>query len=261
MQIIQLEKFQSINANYQRDGLSEKYCFVPTTRVINTLVEHGWQPVKANEVRARKHKIGFQKHLIRFRQDDGRQYQKDDIIPEIVLFNSHDGSASFQISAGLFRMICANGLVVADSTFKTHRIKHLGYREEDVSLAIENVIKNTPRIMNKVEQFKEISLSKDEQMIYLDSALLVKYNEEQLKSIPSKELFLKPLRQEDAALTLWNTYNSIQEKFINGFSFRDGNRYNKIRKNRGISNISENVRINKALWQLAEKMAEIKAAA
>lgn len=259
MQTIQLEKFQSINANHQRDGLSTKYCFVPTTRVINTLVEHGWLPVKAQEVRARNHKIGFQKHLIRFRQEG--QFQKDDIIPEIVLFNSHDGSASFQILAGIFRMICSNGLVVADSMFATHRIKHLGYRDEAVMEAIGDVVENTPKIFNRVNQFKEITLSKDEQMAYLESALSVKYDEEKLKDLPSKETFLKPARQVDVDPTLWNTYNIIQEKFINGFRYREGQGYrSKIRKNRGISNISENVRINKALWQLTEKMAEIKAA-
>lgn len=259
MQTIQLEKFQSINADHQRDDLSTKYCFVPTTRVINTLAEHGWQPVKAQEVRARDHKIGFQKHLIRFRQDG--QYYDNDIVPEIVLFNSHDGSASFQISAGLFRMICANGLIIADSMFATHRIKHLGYRDEDVSTAVENVVENTPMIMDKVVQFKSIILNKDEQMAYLDSALTVKYDEEKLKDLPSKDFYIKPMRQEEAVPTLWNTYNIIQEKFINGFRYREGQGYrSKIRKNRGISNISENVRVNKALWQLTEKMAEIKAA-
>ena len=259
MQTIQLEKFQSINADHQRDGLSEKYCFVPTTRVINTLVKHGWLPVQVQEVRARDYKIGFQKHLIRFRQEG--QFQNDDIIPEIVLFNSHDGSASFQISAGLFRMICANGLVVADSMFATHRIKHLGYRDEDVATAIENVVENTPMIMDKVVQFKAITLNKDEQMAYLESALPVKYDEEQLKNIPSKEFYIQPARNADADLTLWNTYNTIQEKFINGFRYKETQGYrSKIRKNRGISNISENIRINKALWQLTEKMAEIKAA-
>lgn len=118
MQTIELSKFRSITAEGQRNGLSEKYCFVPTTKVIDVLAKNGWMPVKASEVHARGERIGFQKHLIRFRKSNQGIIKKDDIFPEIVLFNSHDGSASFQISAGLFRMICSNGLILQKQIWK-----------------------------------------------------------------------------------------------------------------------------------------------
>lgn len=48
-----------------------------------------------------------------------------------ILFNSHDRSKAFSISAN-FRFICANGLSISDSVFETYKIKHLGERENDV---------------------------------------------------------------------------------------------------------------------------------
>jgi len=39
----------------------------------------------------------------------------DSLVPEIVLTNSHDGYASFQLMAGVFKFVCSNGMIVADS--------------------------------------------------------------------------------------------------------------------------------------------------
>lgn len=35
-------------------------------------------------------------------------------VPEIILLNSHDGSSSYQMLLGLFRQVCANGLIYVD---------------------------------------------------------------------------------------------------------------------------------------------------
>ena len=33
---------------------------------------------------------------------------------------------AFSISAGIFRFVCANGLVISDNVFEAYKIKHLG---------------------------------------------------------------------------------------------------------------------------------------
>jgi hypothetical protein len=38
------------------------------------------------------------------------------VTPEIVLLNAHDGTSAYQFHAGLFRLVCANGLIVSDAT-------------------------------------------------------------------------------------------------------------------------------------------------
>jgi hypothetical protein len=75
-------------------GVSEKYSFIPTTRVIDDLGQLGWHP----EVITGSRSNPVAKHLIRFRQSEivGPE------TPEIVLVNSHDGLSSFQLKAGIF---------------------------------------------------------------------------------------------------------------------------------------------------------------
>lgn len=260
MQTIELTKYQSINQIQEREGLSDVYSYIPTTRVIDTLAKQGWQPVNAQEVKARNNP-GFQKHLIRFRQEN-TSYNEE--IPEIVLTNSHDGKASFQLMAGIFRCVCSNGLIVADSMFAAHRILHKGYTDEAVINAAYDVIEHTPKVINRISDFKAIPLTKDEQVAFVESALPIKYDEERLKDLQgvfSIDRFIKPQRKEDVNSNLWNTYNLIQEKFIKGGRYLNNPRSYRPEKARGCNNITENVRINKALWMLTEKMAELKGSA
>ena len=52
-----------------------------------------------------------------YRRTDGTFAKKnpiDTVYPQILLTNSHDGKNAFTFTAGLFRLICENGLVIAD---------------------------------------------------------------------------------------------------------------------------------------------------
>ena len=53
----------------------------------------------------------FTKHLLRFRHDSMVEGSGDEI-PELILVNSHDGTSSYQLMAGICRTICAHGLIV-----------------------------------------------------------------------------------------------------------------------------------------------------
>lgn len=64
----------------------------------------------------------FTKHMIRLRhasQINGREAN------EIILLNSHDGTSSYQMLAGMFRFVCQNGLVCGD-TVADVRVPHKG---------------------------------------------------------------------------------------------------------------------------------------
>jgi hypothetical protein len=51
---------------------------------------------------------------------------------EVVLVNSHDKSSAYQLRCGLFRLVCANGMVVSDGTFQRISIKHSGFDPDSV---------------------------------------------------------------------------------------------------------------------------------
>ena len=260
---IDLDEYRAITAQIPQADVSEKYGFIPTTRIITVLEKQGWYPVQASEVNTRNELMkGFQKHLLRFRNDSLMQLD-DQNIAEIVLINSHNRMSSFCIMAGIFRMVCSNGLIIADSTFQSHKIRHIGYTDGAVVQAITDVCDNTPKIAGRIKEFQEIELTPDERGIFASAALVAKYGEEvaQDREFVADSL-ISPKRHADQAPTLWNTFNVVQEKFIQGGSYelkQRKNRYSKYHaKNRGTKAISENVRINQALWMLTEKMATLK---
>src|SRR5262249_39656086 len=121
----------SIFASTPWHHMSDGYRFVPTIEVVDLLRGRGFQPVRAQQSRSRiEGKGAFTKHLIRFRHDsliDAPRVGEE--IPELVLVNSHDGTSSYQLMAGIFRLVCSNGLVVQSTDFGSIRVHHSGGKD------------------------------------------------------------------------------------------------------------------------------------
>ena len=108
-------------------GLSKHYSFVPTSRVINDLRTLGWNPVDAVQVKARKQSTnGYQKHMVTF-ENESYKTEGATEYPQLLLTNSHDGGNAFTLSAGIFRLVCSNGLVIKTEDYGTRRLVHNGY--------------------------------------------------------------------------------------------------------------------------------------
>jgi len=265
MQSLELNKFKSIMQSEAADRTSQKYSLIPTMRVIDVLSKHNWLPVLAGEMKCRDNaRVGFQKHIVKFRNSAVTIRNIDQIQPEIILTNSHDGYASFCLQAGLYRFVCSNGLICADSVFSKHSIRHQGYTDQSVSLAIEEICDRVPTIGNKVTDFQAIDLTPDEKGIFAVAALTAKYGTEELKTRDFNILrLLQAPRTQDKGNSLWHTFNVVQEKLIKGARFEE-KEYTHLPhlkhsvKARGVNSIPENIRINQALWTLTEKMAELK---
>ncbi len=89
-------------------NVSNNYTHIPTSQVIEDMIELGWTPVSAQEVRARKGR-GYQKHIIRFQNQNImiKGNDGDDVFPELLLTNSHDGKNAFHLRVGLYRLVCS----------------------------------------------------------------------------------------------------------------------------------------------------------
>src|SRR5262245_55057174 len=97
---IDLSKFVAINAEHAAQTVSQKYSFIPTTRALAVLQDHGWHPVQAMEARTRREDFqGFQKHAIRLANPKfNQELQVGSTIPQLLLTNSHAGSSAFELS-------------------------------------------------------------------------------------------------------------------------------------------------------------------
>ncbi len=131
------EKAGSIFTKTSAPSTSTKYSHISTERIIDDMTLLGWGVIDCKQVRARKG-VGFQKHLIVFRNNDLIIEGKDgdNVYPQILLTNSHDGKNAFTFTAGLFRMVCENGLVVSSREFENMKIRHMGYSFDELQNTI-----------------------------------------------------------------------------------------------------------------------------
>ena len=235
--------------------VSDKYHFIPTIEVINEIKSHNWHPVKVQEAGVRKmDKDGYQRHLVRFRHFDDLLEPKENAL-ELLLFNSHDRSTAFSISAGVYRFVCANGLVVANNVFESYKIKHIGDREGDVRSAIESITAFKPVLEHKIQTFERIHLLEEEKRAFARSAVALRF-EEHLEVDIDDLLF--PQRIEDERDDLYTVFNVIQENLlrgnVSGFNKETGRRFTS----KEITSIAKDVEVNQGLWDIAERIAHIK---
>ena len=242
----------AVFADAAHDEVSSKYNRIDTRLVLDGLRGEGWAPVWVNEAGVRdKSRAGYQKHMMRFRHVDSLGgHNVGDEFPEILLINSHDRSSSFQIHAALFRMICGNGMVVADTTFSKLRVRHLADANEVIEAALKVPVQ-VPQIMNQVNGMKAIELSPIQQTALARAAAVARWGDIEKAPI-EPELLLKTKRAGDVGNDLWTTFNRVQENTIRG-----GTRYldRKTWKRgtvREVKGIDQNTTLNKALWELAE---------
>lgn len=79
----------SIFGEDRHTSRSERYAYIPTITVLESLQREGFQPFFACQTRVRDPgRRGYTKHMLRLRRDGEINGQH---VPEIILLNSHDG--------------------------------------------------------------------------------------------------------------------------------------------------------------------------
>ena len=243
----------SVSTKHGSSNVSEKYSHIPTERVMDDMSALGWNVVDAKEIKARKNQ-GFQKHMLVFANpeiiingNDG-----DTVFPRILLTNSHDGKNAFTFKAGLFRLVCSNGLVIADEQFGEMKIRHMGYDFEALQTLITEMVEKLPLTVESMNKFKNKQLSQEQKQKFALEALGLRFDTEN-KTFNVSE-FLTPTRKEDEGNDLWSVFNLVQEKLVNGIvDYRTGS---KQRKARRIKNFQQDVKLNSELYELALAYAQ-----
>lgn len=274
----QLMKYApSIFATSAWNGVSDRYAFIPTIEVVEGLRREGFMPVRAQQSACRvEGKEAYTKHMIRFQRaqdmvdrqavNPGHHFyaqhgELEPEIPEIVLVNSHDRSSGYQLEAGLFRLKCSNGLTVKSSDLGSISVRHSGNVSDMVIDGCCRIIESMPKVLEHVDTMKRIQLDPREQAIFAAAAVQLRYpNDEDGKyTAPFQPAdLLVPRRRDDALPDLWTTFNTVQENFMKG-GLRGRGTTGKRMHTRAVNSVNEDLRLNKALWVLAEQMAVLKA--
>lgn len=245
----------SIFATEAFGKMSDKYKFIPTIDVINALAKEGFTPSKVFESRVRlEEKRGYAKHLIRFRNSDILP-QVGELIPEIVLTNSHDGSSAFQLSAGLYRLVCSNGLTVGANQFSV-RQRHSG-KVDDVIEGVFSLVDEFPQIADTAREWQGTRLSSAQQLAFAEAAIPLRWTADESGKYPVDAGQLLGLRRRaDASQDLWSTFNVIQENIIKG-GVRTRTSAGTRRASTAVKSVDGDQRLNKALWTLAAEMSQL----
>jgi len=234
---------------------SDKYCFVSTIDVINEIKSLNWYPTSVEQSSVKdEDKEGYQRHLVRFRHFDDLLNPRENAV-ELLLFNSHDRSTAFSISAGIYRFVCSNGLVIAESVFESYKIKHIGDRYNDIQTAIDKITSFKPQLQQRIDNFESITLSQQEQESFARSSLPLRF--EKHLQVDYKDLLI-PHRDEDTKDDLYTTLNVIQENLLRGNISGVNNTTGRRFTSREITSIGKDVDVNQGLWDIAERIASIK---
>ena len=272
-------KNRMVKSEIQKLGLSKHYSFVPTMKVVNDLRELGYECVDACQVKARKKSTnGYQKHMLTFEHpkykvdkvkevkfSDGRTTkfvtEKATEYPQLLLTNSHDGGNSFKLSAGIFRLVCANGLVIQTEDYGSARLVHKGYSFSAVRKLVNEFNVTIDEVLTKITAMKKVELTKEQQIEFAKKAALLRftaksYNEDNIADVVDLDGLLNVERPEDKGNGLYEVFNRVQESLVKGkYLYASSGKVNaegtKTRKARPIKNFKQSIDVNKKLSELA----------
>ena len=244
----------SIFADDKHGSRSDRYTYIPTGDILNGLRKEGFSPFMVCQTRVRDAgKREHAKHVLRMRhatQIDAPEAN------EIVLLNSHDGTSSYQMLAGVFRWVCSNGMVCGDTTSDI-RVRHSGDILNNVIEGAFKVMEGFELVNGQRDGMKALTLNAGEQSAFASAALALRYDDELAPAPVTEAQLLHPRREADSKGDLWTTFNRVQENFMRG-GLQGRTATLKRTTTRAVVGIDAGIKLNRALWVLAEEMRKLK---
>lgn len=239
--------------------VSDHYNFISTKKLIEILEEKKFFVTSAMQSRARtKDKTETTKHMLKFRHESVKILKPEvgSLVPEVVLMTAHDGTSAFKFMSGLYRFVCANGLLVSDKINSSKRFRHTNCNESEIIDAVFEVLDSSTNSVSTVSdmQLKQLTANQKEEFAH-DAFKLRWSNDEKAPDFHFSKL-LSAKRFEDINKNdLFTVLNVLQENLIKG-----GTRYyakndsGLLVKNatRHVSSVDMNLKINEGLWNLSQ---------
>lgn len=255
----------SVFADEAHDSRSARYAYIATAELLRGLRREGFEVFSARQAVTRdEERKGHAKHLLRLRHASqiGQPATRGDSVPEILLLNSHDGSSSYQMMGGVFRFICANGMVVPDGACQSVKVPHTGKIQDKVIAGAFEVLDGLTRVIDPRDSMRALTLAEPEQRAFAHAAALLRFDPAEGEAPPvTPDQVNRARRMDDRAPDLWTTFNRVQENVIRGGmqgQTVDANGRRLRRAVRAVTGIDQDVKLNRALWTLAEEMRRLK---
>lgn len=239
----------AVYATAPHEKMSSRYTFVPTAQVVATMDRAGFGVVEARQTRARTRAPAYAAHALRFRRRHA-DVSVGEVVPEILVLNSHDGSTAYHVRVALYRAICANGLIVGDSLFPLWKVPHRGAVAAQVLEAAMALSGRFGQLSEAIEAMRHTTLDEPRRLAFAADALALRYPAEAVGVAVAPSDLVQATRPEDEGCDVWRTFNVIQQHLLRGGVTRR-TATNRIVKMQGIRAIREDVRLNVGLWDRA----------
>lgn len=239
---------QAVLATTPAPGVSARYQFISSGEIVQRFAQEGWTVAAATTAAPRKRPNAWAKHMLDFRHPDLPEI--NGAVPRIIVTNSHDGTASARVLAGVFRFVCSNGLVVGNTVGK-ETVRHTGDAAADLIHRMQSLAKNTHKLYDSIERWSKKELTKAQRHEFARFSAQLRWGDARRFEV---EDLLMVRRAEDDRGDLWATFNRIQENTVRG-GIEGLSRSGRAATSRPLSDITRSVDYNAQLWALAEEVA------
>ena len=216
--------------------IKQKEFYIPTLDLVTKLQNEGWRLSGVAEHRARNRKIT--NNYIQMQHPDfavQNKQGKNEAFTSITLSNSSSGAQPLQMSLGMFRQVCSNGLIAYDQHAESENIKHTEINYRDLDRFVNTMNSKANKLLTEVNEMKHRGISMKDLRKLATEAYLLRYDN--LEDINIDDLFAVN-RVEDESNDLWTVFNRIQENLTHD-----------------VSNMNEDIRLNQQLFSLVESFA------
>lgn len=224
--------------------MSDKYTFVSTMDILENFENEGWKVFSAKQ----NGRGDYAQHELRLRNVEFPQV--GDSLVEAIIRNSHNGMSTFSVSAGLHRLVCANGLTVPTSISDKISVRHMRFDMGTVREITDQFAERLPVIQRSVGKMETTFLNEEKMVDFVNKSAVIRWEKGVIPKIRVED-FLRPMRHEDSGNSVWKTLNVIQEKFVRG-GLRYQSEKGRFSSMKELKNFQSINKINTNLWELAE---------
>jgi hypothetical protein len=259
----------SVFATTAHESRSTRFAPIPTIEIVRGLAKEGFGVVGAKQSLTRvEGKAPFTKHLLRIRKmDSDASYSVGDTVAEMLLKNANDGTSVYDLFAGLFRIACLNSMVSQIGSIDSVKVRHSGDVMSKVIDGTFTVVENAKLALAAPAQWSQIKLDREESLAMAEAARVIRFGDSEGNvdsPIRADQMLIAHRREDEHRNNLWTNFNVIQENVIKG-GLRgvqiDAQNRRRRMTTRAVNGIDQDVKLNRALWTLANRMAELKGVA
>jgi len=230
--------------------MSPRYGQLHTHRALEIMGDAGYLPVDASQQRSRGRDPRYTEHMIVLRHENDIETHSPQV-PQILLYNSHNGRSTLKLYVGMYRFVCSNGMVVGNDLY-AFALRHNLEAAKQIGDFLSGITGHAAELSNVVDLWSAKQLTEAQATRFAQSAAELRFGASAAAYEPKQ--LLEARRSEDDGRSLWQVYNIVQENTMKG-GVEGRNANNRRVKSKPLTAIQSNIAYNRQLWSLAEQMA------